>query len=72
MQIPPEDVTTVIIHGVNIFLNGALLVVLIKFSGPFLKEYKTWSRVKERLNKLWRKHCTAIGEDYDAVENGTK
>lgn len=61
---------TLSLQGVNMVINGGLLVMLLRIGKPFLREYKIYGRMKERLNTLWRRHCQEKDEYFVPLENG--
>ena len=58
------------IHGVTLIVNTGLLVAFLKVGRPFLREYRIYSRLKERMNTLWHRHCADTGELFIPLENG--
>jgi len=58
-----ENVLTVTFHGIT---TGGVVLIL----GIMLKQHKIWTRMKDRLNILWRKHCKDTGDYFEPLENG--
>ena len=69
-MIASESSLTIGLHGVTLAVGVAQLGLLLKLGGPILREYKIWSRVKERVNTLWFHRCEQNGEPYVPLENG--
>jgi len=58
-----EDPITLSIHGVQLVGTLAILRVV-------LPQYKVWTRLKDRVNTLWEKHCEKTGDKFVSLENG--
>lgn len=65
-----ETPVTITIHGIQLAIDGGILALGIRYAGPLLRQYKIWSRMKERMNTLWWKHCKETGDRFETVENG--
>lgn len=60
-----ETPFTITLHGLTL---GAVVIIL----GLILKEHKTYTHIKERVNQLWYHHCVKSGDKYESVDNGRK
>lgn len=65
MTLQSESPLTITIHVAQFTATLGVLGIL-------LKQHAIWTRMKDRLNSLWRKHCKEIGEEYVPLENGKR
>jgi hypothetical protein len=63
MVLIEESALTLTIHGVQLTATMSVLGVL-------LHQHKIWTRLKDRVNTLWEKHCQKTGDKYVPLENG--
>ena len=70
MIIENEGPLLLTFHWVNLGTNVCILGFLGKIAGPFLREYKIYNRMKERLNSIWFDRCQEKHERFEALENG--
>ncbi len=61
------------LHGLSLGVSVATLGLVMRLATPVAREWRIYRRMKERMNQLWRRHCTDVtGDDYVALEENGK
>jgi hypothetical protein len=65
-----ESPLTISLHVATLVSLLTLIGLVLKLGSPILREYKIWSRMKDRVNMLWFDRCKAKEDEYVPLENG--
>lgn len=65
-----QTVQTAVESPITVTIHIATLGGIVTILGVLLKQHKVWTRMKDRCNTLWAKHCMETKELFIPLDNG--